>query len=518
MIPDKPIPLGYEVGTGQPVEIPLKHLAVTGQTQESGKTTTLEALIARAGVKAIAFVTKRGEKSFTEGRRIPAYFREEADWQFVLAVLEAAMNTKLYRHRSFIIDVCRGKESLAAVQEAVRERLADPKTRGYCEGIYTELDAFLEIVVPQLGRLPETDRVDLRPGLNVMDLTDYSAELQALVIRSTIEWVNEREEDVVTVIPEAWEFVPEGRGSPVKLSAEKLVRKGAGLRNFIWIDSQDLAGVAKVLLRAATVWILGVQREANELKRCLDSIPAGIKKPSKADLARLERGQFFVCWKGHTLKTYVQPAWMDAETAKRIALGKLSVDDVSPPRGRKSQPAERKSSRRKPAPPKPVPVEEEPEMTPKQMDQLADKIAGRLQPFTASPPRTAASDGSPVDEEALYQRFKQRLANDAPELLRVIAERSEIEIEYARPIVTADASTREGKIILLVAEGFFEAGRRCGEIRSEMKRRWADPGVIKAENLAKLRAQEFLQLAPGDRYVETEDARDRIRVKGRSSR
>src|SRR6185436_19410240 len=77
------IHLGYEVGTGKPVEIPLAHLAVTGQTQQSGKTTTREALITRAKLPAIAFITKRGEGVFATGRRIPPYFRERADWQFV---------------------------------------------------------------------------------------------------------------------------------------------------------------------------------------------------------------------------------------------------------------------------------------------------------------------------------------------------------------------------------------------------------------------------------------------------
>jgi hypothetical protein len=52
------------------------------------KTTTLEALVARSGLAAIAFVTKRAEASFTkraeasftEGRTLPPYFRERADW------------------------------------------------------------------------------------------------------------------------------------------------------------------------------------------------------------------------------------------------------------------------------------------------------------------------------------------------------------------------------------------------------------------------------------------------------
>ena len=34
---------GYEIGTGKPVQIPMAHMAVTGQTQRSGKTTAQEA-------------------------------------------------------------------------------------------------------------------------------------------------------------------------------------------------------------------------------------------------------------------------------------------------------------------------------------------------------------------------------------------------------------------------------------------------------------------------------------------
>lgn len=63
--------LGFEVTDGQMrpslarVDIPIRHMAVTGQTQESGKTTTVEALITRSGLPAIAFLTKRGEDPAT---------------------------------------------------------------------------------------------------------------------------------------------------------------------------------------------------------------------------------------------------------------------------------------------------------------------------------------------------------------------------------------------------------------------------------------------------------------------
>src|ERR1700685_1368061 len=91
----KDIHLGFEVGTGKPVAVPLLNLAVTGQTQTSGKTTALEALAARSKATVLAFVTKRGEASFSRGYHlVQPYFRDRADWQFVDSIMEAALNEK----------------------------------------------------------------------------------------------------------------------------------------------------------------------------------------------------------------------------------------------------------------------------------------------------------------------------------------------------------------------------------------------------------------------------------------
>src|SRR5262245_17532035 len=119
----RPIRLGFEVGTGKPVDVPLRHLVVTGQTQESGKTTTLEALVARSGLRAIAFVTKRGEGSFAGGRRIQPYFRDRADWQFVDQLLEAQLREKNKFLRPWLIRICRTTRTLAEVHQAVKKAL-----------------------------------------------------------------------------------------------------------------------------------------------------------------------------------------------------------------------------------------------------------------------------------------------------------------------------------------------------------------------------------------------------------
>lgn len=271
------IHLGYEVGGGEPVEIPLRHMVVTGQTQEAGKTTTLEALIARSGVKAVAFITKRGEGSFAGAPIIAPYFREQADWQFVASILEASRGEKLKFERAWIIRASKGAKTLADVQRNVRKAMETAK--GMSADVYLTLDAYLDAVVPQIGSVKWAPKVTLAPGLNVMDLTALNVEMQHLVIRSTVDWVLQHETDTVVVVPEAWKFIPQGRGTPVKLAAESYIRQAAGLRNYLWLDSQDIAGVEKIILKSVPIWLLGVQREWNEIKRTLSQIPAGIKKP-----------------------------------------------------------------------------------------------------------------------------------------------------------------------------------------------------------------------------------------------
>jgi hypothetical protein len=230
------IHLGYSIPGGEGVAIPLRHTVVTGQSQEAGKTTALEALIHRSGLRAITFITKRGEGAFAEGARVEPYFRERADWQFVSAVLEAQMRERMKFERAWIMKASKGARTLADVQRNVRELAKTAK--GLNADMYLQLDAYLDIVVPEISAHVFAPRVDLRAGINVMDLTAFRSEMQALIIRSVLEWVFEREENVITIIPEAWEFIPQQRNSPVKIAAVQLIRKGAGLKNYVWLDSQ----------------------------------------------------------------------------------------------------------------------------------------------------------------------------------------------------------------------------------------------------------------------------------------
>ena len=322
--------LGYEIGSGEEVRVPYAHTVVCGQTQASGKTTTLEGMISRADRKvALAFATKQAEGTFSGARRIPPFFRDRADWQFVESILEAMMQERMKYERQWIIRVCKGADSLEEVAANTERALhGDGKhakaASGYAAGMYLQLSEYFKLILPELKRLKvrmsrDAAGLDLAPGLNVMDLTEYSLEMQSLCIASSFERVYKMR-GVISVIPEAWEFIPQGKNTPVKVAAVSLVRKGLGAGNLMWLDSQDIAGVDKPLLKQVGVWILGVQREINEVEHTIAQMPVPKKaKPKPEDVMQLRRGQFYVSFGDVMKHVYVLPAWMPNNVGSAIA-------------------------------------------------------------------------------------------------------------------------------------------------------------------------------------------------------
>lgn len=523
--------LGFEVGSADPVEVPIRHMAVTGQTQESGKTTTLEALIARSGLPAIAFLTKRGEASM-HGRQILPYFEDRADWQFVQSILESTMREKMKFERAWIVRACKGAKCLADVLHRVT-RLQEGAKNSLSQDIYMLLGEYLQKVVPLIASLPKIGYVDLSSGLSIMDLTRYPEELQMLVISSTLEWIYRNSEGVIAIIPEAWKFVPQGRNAPVKIVAEKLIREGAVLRNYLWIDSQDMAAVDKMLLRACPVWLIGVQREANEIKRALSNMPAMLKKPKAGEVATLELGRFYVCFGKSILKTYVQPAWMDETAGKAIAAGRLSVHEAARlPVITFSQGGTAGCAPLLGAPPLTYTTEalrtsaiEEEEMPINQEAitalrmaikdgakqtalQMLDgifgvnasgeaKTPGEVNPLPPVAFAPASNGNEPsVLSDALYEQILSRLLQDLPDnprVLQLVASRPEIMVRVQKKSVDLDDTTLSGRLAILISESFFGEKTSGHSAWQELEKRGigsSKPNVYRA--LDKLTEMGFL--------------------------
>lgn len=344
--------LGYEIGTGSQVNIPLRHTAVTGQTQESGKTTTLEAVITRSGLRAIAFLTKRGEKSFRLMTPVPVYFREPVIapetplWRWIESIFETVGESVGREEKAAIIQASEFEleAEIYTKNKEIRKRLKATKTqvqtlcqvaenvelmldvaKGKMQTALTCLNAYFKIVIPQINDLKSVKRLELAPGLNVMDLESVTDEMQMLIIRSVLEEVYRKRRNIVVIIPESAKFIPRARQSPVRFAAEMFIRQGLGIGNVLMLDSQDLANVATEVLKNVGVWILGKQGEINEVKRVVNYIPSN-PKIQPDEVMRLDKGQFFAVFSGQVKKVYVQPAGMEDVHAQAIARGEESAD------------------------------------------------------------------------------------------------------------------------------------------------------------------------------------------------
>ena len=320
--------LGYEVGSGEPVFVPLHHLAIFGMTQLSGKTTTLEGLISRSGLRALAFITKRGEAGFTKYNLVTPYYKPRADWQFVEGLVNVALGEKVKYEpgmRYGIMKVCKGHKDLKEIQKAALEFARDSK-REFMKAVYEKLAAYLEIVIPELEKWIFSDRLDLSEGINVMDLSGMRLETQHLVIASTIEYAFANLDHVIVIIPEAWETIPQSKMTPVKWVAQQFIRKGAALGNYLWLDSQDIGGIDKTPLRQCDNWLMGRMKEAHDVERILKQLLG--MKVAAAEIQTLPLGHFYAAIGNDVRKVYVLPVGVPESVGVEVARGIRTPESV----------------------------------------------------------------------------------------------------------------------------------------------------------------------------------------------
>jgi hypothetical protein len=98
-----------------------------------------------------------------------------------------------------------------------------------------------------------------------------------------------------------------------------------------------------------------------------------------------------------------------------------------------------------------------------------------LKPTKPTPARAGTPpEGWTMEEEALYQKIKARLIEEAPSIVKVFAERPELTVTIDRKAVQLDGSTLKGRIARLIAEGFFAQARTASPVRKELARTGPD--------------------------------------------
>jgi len=318
-----------------------------------------------------------------------------------------------------------------------------------------------------------------------MDLHDVDDSVQQLAIAATVDEVLWTHEDVILVLDEAHNFIPQSGSPPAAGALSKAIREGAAKNVWVWLSDQTITGVDKEPLKQVGVWILGKQREKNEAQRVLDQIPAKTSF-SSSDVMTLSKGHFIVALDDRQPLTYVQPTWASDEDARDVALGEQRPEDIDTDRpeqevqNMEKEIQERDKTNRE--------LREELDEARQRIDELKEQNEelGRLLE-KARQNSDESGSGATIDEERLNDLVDERVEQavedilnevEVPESVRVREDVPALEVVHEVETLELDTDSLKGKVAYLYAEGELPDGWfSTGEVYDAMKKRgWSqDP-------------------------------------------
>jgi len=529
--------VGFRVPDGVEVLVEPQHLAIFGLTQKSGKTTSLQAFARRVGQTTLVFRTKRGDIGFHDARRLEPFFRERVDWRFIEGLVSAQLQEKARFYRGDIILACRGARTVAEVHTNIRGRLEKARNP-WTQKVLVELNEYLDEVEESLRDHRFADRLEFAAGHqgHIVDLEGYPPAMQQLVIASTLTCVMERYRNIVVVLPEARDFIPEDRLTPAKVAVESFIRKGATLGNYLWLDSQSLTGLDMDVMRHVGLWLFGRQTLDLEVRRDLKFLPG--RRHSNDEITGLGLGQFLVLEGETVTRTYVQPDWLDRDAARSVAMGRIGATRL------RQTPRET----------------EEEDMDAKERKHYEDRIAelekrvadltGALEAARTSAARAEGEAAigrlhapGPVPAGTTVVAYSNGLESGDRQTVSTPrldggpqqdTEREEVHLHVARDapsltvhnrVVRVDATSEDskGRLALLLSQGFFDSPRANSHVRDEMRSRGWGTWIGGAGNdsmnelLQRFCEWGFLRRIQGNKRVDYQvvpEARARVSVVG----
>lgn len=455
--------LGYEVPSGEQVDIPLFHTVVTGITRH-GKSVTMNALAQRAneaGYTVLIFDVKNPRDYAGAGEDIPIYLEEHTNPTTLKGLLENQSGMGLNFQFSELIKMYEPGDTyydmldrMAAAMEEDVHPVEEDKLR--------VLVHLLTNLTEELDRVSITEELEMVEGaVNVMDLHAVDDSIQQLAIAGSVEQVLKNHQDVIIILDEAHNFIPQRKQPPARDPLVTAIREGAANNNWLWISDQTITGVDKDPLKQVGVWILGKQREKNEAKRVLDQIPGSTSYGSE-DVMTLEKGHFIVALDDAQPLVYVQPTWLDDIVSSEIASGAQEVTTIETPEPEANQMDEELQQKEQELQEKDQRITDlEEQLSAKQaeIEALEEKVDQLFEEEAGSPPETPGGDAPRVDEERVQELVDERIREiEVPEGVRVDTEVPAIEVRRVVEPLALDDSTIEGKAAILYAEGTFPEG------------------------------------------------------------
>jgi len=323
--------LGFEVGNGKEVYVPPFHTCIVGQTQFSGKTTTIKAMIERVielGYKVLVFDTKSTEEEYSEYPSVPLCFKETRDPLVLIGLLESIFRRKITPYYATLGRLTDRAKNFQDIIRNAQELEVKTKSSFVKDACYTLAD-LLSRLKRETEKLNYSEKLELPYPINRMAINFLSNEAQQLIVKNSFEEVLYRyRKNVILVLDEAFKFVPEGYSSACRKAIQDVITQGARTGLYVYLSTQFLAPTDKDPLKAMALKILGTQDHTTEVKHTLDLIPHKRFKPE--DIMTLKKGHFIVVTKDppQIKLIYILPKGIPENIGKEVALGKLNPEKV----------------------------------------------------------------------------------------------------------------------------------------------------------------------------------------------
>ncbi len=299
---------------GTLVNIEPFHTLFAGQTNLSGKTTTIISLAHEAveeGYTVLLFDSKPTLREFEGFHDIPVCYEPTTDPLILLGLVEAKAKRKFSPYLATMMRIserARNVEDVIANADAMEQRSRSGFIRDACH----TLSELLRRVNDELNSITFSHKLELRDeAVNVIPMNKLSDESQQLVLKTAFDkLLHLHNRKTIVVVDEAFRFFPQDYSSACKKAGMDLITQGAKTKLFMWVSTQFIATTEKDVLKACANKLLGRQDDDTEIVATRKRVPGAEKLVTKDVLMTLKRGEFlFVPLEGKTVKVKVIPPW-----------------------------------------------------------------------------------------------------------------------------------------------------------------------------------------------------------------
>ena len=322
--------IGYEVGTGKPVKVPVFFMLVTGQTRLSGKTTFLKAVAKQAvkqGYKVLVLDSKTNLADYEGfGEDVPVCLKQSTDSLILLGLLESIFERKITRDYSTLTRITEGAKTFEDV--ITNAKVLKGKSRaGWVRDSCTKLIDLLQRLLEQARKTETSTKLVLPYPINRMAINEFETPAQQLIAKTVFEEAL-RMEKVIVILDEAYKFLPQKWRSACARAVQDYVTQGGATECYLWMATQFLAPTNKDTMKAMAVKMLGTQDHDTECEHTMDLIPFAKGTYTTDVIMRLKLGHFVVVTKEWVKTVYVVPEYADEKEVIEVALGKRKPEEL----------------------------------------------------------------------------------------------------------------------------------------------------------------------------------------------